>query len=323
MAWEKLVEREGDFLKNCLLHENLESDFPKEFGINHCDFLTVRTGDVFTHYYDPVGTKKMNEILRSIDMAQLVNEGKRRFEKLLNFNDSQDISEYFRLYKACYPRFHLTVFAEGFDEHEMNMLAELRLFGRKSFNKSHELTEPLFSEIADRFGISFKDLKFLSPNEIVGLLNGKSIDVVNAVKKREKCYFLHRDGKSVLKENEIFHAQEVLQEDLKGRGTFPAVYRGEVKVVNAVDDVKKLNYGDILVTRMTTPDMISSGLERAGAFVTDEGGITCHAAALSREFNIPAVFGTKSATKMLKDGDIVEIDAEKGTVKKVNASAGI
>jgi phosphoenolpyruvate synthase/pyruvate phosphate dikinase len=317
MMWEKLVEREGDFLKNCLLHESLESDFPREFGTNHCDFLTVRTGDTFTHYYDSAGAKKMNEILKSADMSQFVNEGKRRFEKLLKSIGSVDICEYFRLYRACYPMFNLTVFAGGLKENEMKMLAGLRLFGRKSFNRAHELANPLLSEIAGRFEISLKELKFLSPKEIIDLLDGKNIDVASAVKKREKCYFLHIDGKSVLKENEMFHAQEALQEDLKGRGTFPAFYRGDVKVVNTVEDMKKLNYGDVLVTRMTTPDMIASGLERAGAFVTDEGGITCHAAALSREFNIPAVFGTRSATKMLKDGDRVEIDTEKGTVKKV------
>jgi pyruvate,water dikinase len=90
-----------------------------------------------------------------------------------------------------------------------------------------------------------------------------------------------------------------------------------VRIVNSPEELEKLKAGDVLVTRMTTPDMIAAGLDKAGAFVTDEGGATCHAAALSRELSIPAVFGTRNATKLLRDGDFVEIDAEKGTVKKV------
>jgi len=58
-------------------------------------------------------------------------------------------------------------------------------------------------------------------------------------------------------------------------------------------------------------------MKKAGAIVTDEGGITCHAAIVSRELGIPCVVGTKIVTKVFKDGDLVEVDANKGLVKKV------
>ncbi|GAG17127.1 unnamed protein product, partial [marine sediment metagenome] len=70
----------------------------------------------------------------------------------------------------------------------------------------------------------------------------------------------------------------------------------------------------ILVTNMTTPDLMQA-IEKVVAIVTDEGGILCHAAIVSREFGIPCVIATKIATKVLKDGDLVEVDADKGIVK--------
>ena len=78
-----------------------------------------------------------------------------------------------------------------------------------------------------------------------------------------------------------------------------------------------MNKGDILVTRMTTPPPIMAGIKNAGAIITDEGGITCHAAIISREFGIPALIGTQIATQILKDNDLVEINFDKGSAQKI------
>jgi len=68
------------------------------------------------------------------------------------------------------------------------------------------------------------------------------------------------------------------------------------------------------VTSMTTPEFVPA-MRKAKAIVTDEGGVTCHAAIVSRELNKSCVIGTKNASKVLKDGDLVEVDAEKGLIK--------
>jgi pyruvate,water dikinase len=68
---------------------------------------------------------------------------------------------------------------------------------------------------------------------------------------------------------------------------------------------------------MTSPDMTPI-LKKCVAIVTDEGGMLCHASHVAREFGIPAIVGTKNATKMLKDGDIVEVDSKNGIVRKLN-----
>lgn len=92
--------------------------------------------------------------------------------------------------------------------------------------------------------------------------------------------------------------------------------RGIVKILESHKENDKLKKGEILVVSMTTPDFISA-MEKAAAIITDEGGITCHAAIISRELGIPCIIGTKIATKVLKDGDYVEVNANTGIITKL------
>jgi pyruvate,water dikinase len=89
-----------------------------------------------------------------------------------------------------------------------------------------------------------------------------------------------------------------------------------VKVVFSKEEIEKVNEGDILVSPMTTPEMMIAFIKCAG-IVTDEGGTACHAAQISREFQIPCIIGTGEASALLRDGDIVELsgDGIDGTVK--------
>lgn len=80
-------------------------------------------------------------------------------------------------------------------------------------------------------------------------------------------------------------------------------------------DIKNVEIGNILVANTTHPTYLPA-MQKAAAFVTNEGGIISHAAIVAREMKKPCIVGTKNATKILKDGDIVEVDAEKGIVKK-------
>lgn len=78
----------------------------------------------------------------------------------------------------------------------------------------------------------------------------------------------------------------------------------------------KVKEGDILVAPMTTPELMPA-MKNAAAFITDEGGITCHAAIISRELDKPCIIGTKTATRIIKDGDLVEVDANLGIIRKL------
>jgi len=91
---------------------------------------------------------------------------------------------------------------------------------------------------------------------------------------------------------------------------------GRVPVVVDIEDAKHIKDGSILVTKMTSPTLTVS-LPRVSAIVTDKGGMLSHAAILARELKVPCIVGTQIATKVLKDGDLVEVDAEKGVVRKL------
>lgn len=101
---------------------------------------------------------------------------------------------------------------------------------------------------------------------------------------------------------------------IKGRSAFLGKVEGEVFVLKSIANSNKIKHGQILVSPMTTPDMMVA-INKCAAIVTDEGGITCHAAIVSRELKKPCIIGTKIATKVLKDGDLVEVDAERGIIR--------
>jgi pyruvate,water dikinase len=100
---------------------------------------------------------------------------------------------------------------------------------------------------------------------------------------------------------------------MKGLGASPGVVSGAARVVRKLDQLDKVAEGDVIVTEMTTPDMVPA-MKRAAGIVTDEGGMTSHAAIVSRELGVPAVVGTGEASKTLSDGQVVTIDGDKGTI---------
>ncbi len=110
-------------------------------------------------------------------------------------------------------------------------------------------------------------------------------------------------------ETKLSHTSE-----LKGMVASKGNVIGIVKVVNKVEEFKKFKKGDILVSAMTRPEFLPI-MEKASAIVTDEGGITSHAAIVSRELGIPCIVGTQTATRVLKDGQKVKVDAINGVVK--------
>ncbi len=103
---------------------------------------------------------------------------------------------------------------------------------------------------------------------------------------------------------------------LSGTCACPGKVKGKVKVINQPEEMDKMNKGDVMVAHTTFPALVPA-MKKASAIITDDGGITCHAAIVARELKTPTIVGTKMATKVLKDGDRVEVDAEKGIIKKI------
>ncbi|WP_435335377.1 phosphoenolpyruvate synthase [Haloarchaeobius sp. TZWWS8] len=102
---------------------------------------------------------------------------------------------------------------------------------------------------------------------------------------------------------------------VQGLGSSPGIASGKAQIVRKLDELDKVGEGDIIVTEMTTPDMVPA-MKRAAGIITDEGGMTSHAAIVSRELGVPAVVGTGNATSMLSDGQLITLDGDKGTIRE-------
>jgi len=189
-----------------------------------------------------------------------------------------------------------------------------------TMNKAAFFAIPLFNKTAAEYGITYEQLMHCTSFEVLQ----KQIPSKEILNQRIKDCSLLLDngkvscltGKESLKLIEFFKEEVVNVKEFKGQVACKGNVKGEVKVVRNKQDFEKIVNGDILVTSMTTPEMMPL-LKKASAFVTDEGGLTCHAAIISREMNKPCIIGTKIATKVLKDGDMVEVDADKGIVRKI------
>ncbi len=102
---------------------------------------------------------------------------------------------------------------------------------------------------------------------------------------------------------------------LSGAGASPGIGWGPVAIVHSKSEIGQVKQGDILVTSMTTPDFVPA-MKKVSAIVTDKGGLTSHAAIVSRELGVPCVVGTETATKTLKSREVVTVDGSEGKVYK-------
>lgn len=178
--------------------------------------------------------------------------------------------------------------------------------------------------IGKRVGLAYNNLLYMTPPEVIKALEGEEADAAGIQQRRERGYGLYLlDGKFEVRvgeelDKEIASAIGATPKDdiISGSVAYPGKYKGPVKIVSIRAEADKMRGGEVLVAPMTDPYLVPAML-RAGAIVTDEGGLLSHAAIISREQSIPCIVGTGKASKTLKDGDIVIVEAEgyKGTVK--------
>ncbi len=141
--------------------------------------------------------------------------------------------------------------------------------------------------------------------------------------RKKEYYYTDNQVFTVKTKNDIESKYKIILEDdahsgpvseIRGQVAYKGKVRGKVRLVFGVEQIPEFKAGEILVATTTTPDLLPA-MKKAAALVGDEGGIISHTAIVARELKIPCVIGTKIATKVLKNGDMVEVDAEKGIVK--------
>lgn len=187
----------------------------------------------------------------------------------------------------------------------------------------------LFEYLSDHFDTKYDNWGYLTLEEIEDVIESGSLDnKIISDRKSNPCIITSRQENLIMyvrigisnKYKEIIDKVEQgkASEEIKGLVAQKGKARGKVKIVQSYHDIKNVKEGNILVANTTHPNY-ASGMKKAIAFVTNEGGIVSHAAILAREMEKPCIVGTRNATKALNDGDRVEVDANKGVVKIIKS----
>lgn len=183
---------------------------------------------------------------------------------------------------------------------------------------------PIVEEIGKRVGLTLKQARFMTTEEVQRGLEGKSIDT-EEIKRRVQLSVFYTDkekekfytGSQAKKIRDMLQQEETGQiSEIKGQCGCQGYAKGVVRIVNDMSEMQKMKEGDILVSIATQPNLLPA-MKRAAAFVTNQGGVTSHAAIVAREMKTPCIIGTKVATAALHDGDLVEVDANSGVVRVI------
>ena len=176
-------------------------------------------------------------------------------------------------------------------------------------------------EASRRSGIPFNLLRFSIFPEFADVLSGKiNIKRLHSRKKMNACVVTTQGyeiftGKSARAIKEFFNPHGKNKAKLKGITASPGKCTGRVRIILTAENVKQMKKGEILISSMTRPEMVPA-MKKAAAIVTDEGGITSHAAIISRELGIPCLIGTKTATISFRNGERVTVNADHGWIQR-------
>ncbi len=202
-------------------------------------------------------------------------------------------------------------------EKSLEMRKKTEQYASKRDNLFIRILESKYPLLKDKTKFIRKDESFSekSEEELLEIANSRSNDFIYLNKE----IILQPKIEQFLEVNNIqlekANSYDEKNRSLSGKAAYGGKIRGIARIVFTHSDLDKiLNKSDILVTPMTRPDFVPA-IKKAGAIITDEGGLLCHAVIVARELKKPCIIGTKIATKVLKDEDEVEVDAEKGIIK--------
>ena len=198
---------------------------------------------------------------------------------------------------------------------------------KSSFLATHYFSL-IFKELAKRTSFSVKEFKFMFPAEICRVIKSASKppaphfkDKIQARLKECAVVWQKNKRKITLNPEEITTLKKSVvppapkaSDQLEGLIACPGWVKGPAKIVKSATEIGKVKEGDIIVAVMTRPDYLPA-IKKAAAIITDEGGITSHAAIIAREFNLPCVIATRHATKIFRDNEWLEIDTASGTIR--------
>lgn len=331
MKWQLLVTRETDLFERYLRmagYNYMLGDASK-FKIKNL-FVVNNDGITAQYVYIPEIEKNHNILWKEYKKGKLKYLPKFWQQIIIEL---KKISNKFRFQptKNNFKNFlHYYFLSRGivFYTEELSRLLESKKILRdiKILGHWHESAETESSKSWDNLKKKFHKFAYYLPNEFEEFLENRRELKKSILKERKKYYvMLMMNGKIKLylgKKAKEIERKEIPEikisrtDSIQGNIASKGYAKGRVRIVNNESEMKLMKKGEILVSLMTTPRLMMA-VKKAAAIVTNEGGITSHAAIVSREFNIPCIIGTRIATKVFKDGDLVEVDANKGIVRKI------
>jgi len=254
----------------------------------------------------------------------------RRFKKHLRGNPTQELKKFHDEEIKLKKDINAVIQKVQIDKKHQRLFQTVREgihykeYRKSVVSKSLFLYDPILKEIARRAGLSLRQVRHVKVEEVRPMLTKiKGIEMVYALNNRVKLSVWHAQrgkadvyvGKQAQKYFNSFVKINKDAKSLQGMAVSPGITKGPVKIVINPDAFHKVKKGDIIATLQATP-VFTHVLSIASGLICDGGpGITSHPATLAREAGIPGIIGLRMATKILKDGQIVEVDGDKGVVK--------
>ena len=332
--------REYSLFRVATWYRAMNQELPKIIGESVEEACAVYRGeDLVEIYYEPIELKRLFGAV-----IQNSSDKNRMSEKIESFISSfKELKKYFTGEKLLENVEELRQFQERYasiwayigvvfmipalpvDEE----LKHLAYAARSQTQEYNETPEAVFKEFMEASFPQIKDsARFVLPEEI---WSGEieSEDIISKIEERKRGFIFYKNEiftgnlddnleklGIILEEEEsvISGKAEVTENEIKGQVANKGQAKGIVRIVSSTRDLPKVKEGDILVAAMTMPKYLPA-MKKAAAFITDEGGLTSHAAIVSREMNKPCIVGTKVATKLLRDGNEIEVDADNGIVR--------
>ncbi len=212
-------------------------------------------------------------------------------------------------------------------------VTKARLRGEKIYKDGETIFIPKYLEWLSKNYFPKYPAKFLSVlffRELLDFIEKRTpLPSLSELQKRRNFFYLSQfapsrvvmasgnRAKKIIEKRGLFQDKQSKDiKKLKGQIAYRGKVTGRVSLIMRRKDIPKYKIGDIIVSPMTDPSYLSI-MKQSPAFITDEGGVLCHAAIVARELKKPCIIGTKIATKVFKNGDLVEVDANKGTVRKI------
>lgn len=343
-----------------IVRDSLVIDAPKIWGKGISDQIVYFDGVTFYWYRYQKDMKNLKKFLinKSLDSDIFSVVKQNKFLQLVKdlkvviklpakkiVNDKNHLAYITRLFREMYPYYPLGIFIAGPWREDF-----LKIHGQKGQKivdilvKSREQSEGLLKltglnlrswlgPLLKKYNYPSEYVRLMTVSEIKNFVENKKLPSKNILEKRSLGYVfiggrivVANDFNKFLIKNHLLIANV---DSTSNNNTISGVVacqgkivRGKVRKIYNSYGVKDLKSGEVLVTPMTSPEYLSA-MKKASAIITDEGGLTCHAAIVARELKKPCIIGTKFATKILNDGQIIEVDAQKGIIKIITSLSQI